>query len=555
MAPFENEELNKNNVAPLEQEPLLHVDQIQGNILGGFNKDFQQFLFFEIVEPNLAKQWIQSISSQISTTQEVVTFNRLYQMMWARRESEPTGLIATWMNIAFSYAGLKKLVSEESLKDFSKNGPFALGMKKRSGKLGDPRDQTSEGNPKNWVIGGDANSPEILLIIASDSELELDKKVQEIKKNSTIESGLKLVYEEAGRVRNDLPGHEHFGFRDGISQPAVRGRFSTASGDMLTKRWIDPSDKAFLTDAEPGEKLVWPGEFVFGYPSQNDQSLDPVPVENEDLPIKYGVPVWAKNGSFLVVRRLRQDVAGFWEFVLEKAKELNMCPTLMGTKMVGRWPSGAPLMRSPETDNQELAKDDYANNHFLYESDTPNIKLSPNLNYADPFPRAKEDSFGRWCPISAHIRKVNPRDSITDIVGAFSSLTRRIIRRGIPFGSPLNVNLSMPPYNDMDNGNRGLMFLCYQTRIDFQFEFLTHRWANSPELPVGSKCTNSVDVCPLPGEDPIIGQNGDGNRGRTFTYTTNKSMDIMKEFVIPTGGEYYFQPSVDALKTVIGSQA
>lgn len=205
MAPFENEELNKNNVAPLEQEPLLHVNQIQGNILGGFNKDFQQFLFFEIVDPNLAKQWIQSISSQISTTQEVVTFNRLYQMMWARRGSEPTGLIATWMNIAFSYAGLKKLVSEESLKDFSKNGPFALGMKKRSGKLGDPRDQTSEGNPKNWVIGGDANSPEILLIIASDSELELDKKVQEIKKNSTIESGLKLVYEEAGRNRNALP--------------------------------------------------------------------------------------------------------------------------------------------------------------------------------------------------------------------------------------------------------------------------------------------------------------------------------------------------------------
>ncbi|MEM5650997.1 hypothetical protein AAHB57_30275 [Bacillus cereus] len=122
--------------------------------------------------------------------------------------------------------------------------------------------------------------------------------MQEIKKNSTIESGLKLVYEEAGRDRNDLPGHEHFGFRDGISQPAVRGRFSTASGDMLTKRWIDPSDKAFLTDAEPGEKLVWPGEFVFGYPSQNDQSLDPIPVENEDLPIKYGVPVWAKTVPF-----------------------------------------------------------------------------------------------------------------------------------------------------------------------------------------------------------------------------------------------------------------
>ncbi|MEM5650996.1 hypothetical protein AAHB57_30270 [Bacillus cereus] len=120
MAPFENEELNQNNVAPLEQEPLLHVDQIQGNILGGFNKDFQQFLFFEIVDPNLAKQWIQSISSRISTTQEVVTFNRLYQMMWARRGSEPTGLIATWMNIAFSYAGLKNWFRKNHLRTFQK---------------------------------------------------------------------------------------------------------------------------------------------------------------------------------------------------------------------------------------------------------------------------------------------------------------------------------------------------------------------------------------------------------------------------------------------------
>ena len=76
----------------------------------------------------------------------------------------------------------------------------------------DPSDKTSEENSKNWVLGGDANSPEILLIVASDSEMGLEKRVQEINKNSTVESGLKLVCEEAGIVRNELPGHEHFGF-------------------------------------------------------------------------------------------------------------------------------------------------------------------------------------------------------------------------------------------------------------------------------------------------------------------------------------------------------
>ena len=64
---------------------------------------------------------------------------------------------------------------------------------------------------------------------------------------------------------------------------------------MLAKRWIDPSDGVYLTDAEPGEKFVWPGEFVFGYPSKSDAFLDLVPMEDKDLPMKYGVPVWAKK--------------------------------------------------------------------------------------------------------------------------------------------------------------------------------------------------------------------------------------------------------------------
>jgi Dyp-type peroxidase family len=542
----------------LDEEPLLEVEQIQGNILGGFNKDFQQFLFLEIVDPAKANKWIQSIIAQvkISTTKEVVTFNRLYQTMWSKIGSEPKGLIATWVNIAFSYAGLKKLVPEELMKDFSTSRSFAQGMEKSAGELGDPvDDEMAEGNPRNWVLGGKRNSPEILLLIASDSESELNKKVEEIKlsvgdSGTSVNNGLKLVFEEAGRVRSDLKGHEHFGFRDGISQPGVRGRFSTAPGDALTKRWIDPSDKAFQTDAEPGEKLIWPGEFVFGYPSQHDQSNDPDPVDESELPLKFSVPVWAKNGSFLVVRRLRQDVEGFWKFLSQKAAELDMSPELLGAKMVGRWPSGAPIMRSPKEDNPDLAKDDHANNNFMYESDTPEVKLRPDLNYTDPFQRAKSDGFGNVCPLSAHIRKVNPRDFFSD---AGPSQVRRIIRRGIPFGPPLKIdpkNPTAPLPEDEAKGNRGLMFLCYQTHIEDQFEFISQKWANNEKQPHGGAA-----VVPTPGQDPIIGQNkahGE-NRVRHFMYEPSKSFDIMKDFVVPTGGGYYFQPSIHALETIIGS--
>ncbi|MFB9327715.1 Dyp-type peroxidase [Paenibacillus aurantiacus] len=532
---------------PLNEEPLLEVEQIQGNILGGFNKDFQQFLFFEIVDPVKVKKWLQLIIPQvkISTAKEVVTFNRLYKTMYSKIGSEPKGVIASWVNIAFSFQGLKKLVPDESMKDFSKRSPFVQGMQSSAGILGDPiRDEAAEGNPKNWVLGGERNSPEILLLIASDSESELNRIVEEIKNTvvdsgSSVNNGLKLVYEEAGRVRPDLPGHEHFGFRDGISQPGVRGLFSTAPGDTLTKRWIEPTDKAFQTDAEPGEKLIWPGEFVFGYAKQNDLSSEPTVVEESELP-NYGVPVWAKNGSFLVVRRLRQDVEGFWKFLSEKAAEVNLSAELLGAKMVGRWPLGAPIMRSPKEDNAQLAKDDHANNNFLYESDTPEVKLQTHLKYSDPFLKAKSDIAGNVCPFSAHIRKVNPRDFQTD---AGPSSIRRILRRGIPFGPPLKIDPKNPTASlteDAAKGNRGLMFLCYQTDIKRQFEFISQSWANNKEQPHGSG-----------GQDPIIGQNDEENRVRQFTYEPNKSFDIMKEFVIPTGGEYYFQPSINALENII----
>ena len=523
-------------------EPVLEANDIQGNILAGFNKDFQHFLFFEIKDFELAKGWIHYIEPQISTLKEVASFNRLYQTTWKRQGSEPKGLIATWMNIAFSYSGLQKILSPEQLVDFNQDSAFVKGLKERSRQLGDPPDPKMEGNINNWVLGGAANNPDICLIIASDSQNQLKEMILKIKSSidkvpgSEDAAGLELVFEQEGKTRFDLPGHEHFGFRDGVSQPGVRGRLSATSDDYLTKRFIDPSDPRSQTESTPGQKLVWPGEFVFGYPKQKDNDpMTPEPVQDIDLPSVYSVPVWAKNGSFLVVRRLRQDVKGFWEFILNEGPKIGISdPSLFGAKLVGRWPSGAPIMRSPNQDNKELAEADLANNNFNFVNDTKVAKIGSVIDFKDKFQEAKADEFGEVCPISAHIRKVYPRDVDSDRP-ASANLIRRIIRRGIPFGEPLNINLALPPYEDSQNGNRGLMFLSYQTSIEEQFEFISVNWANSDILPGKG------------GEDPIIGQ----NNPRTRTFKLNDCpIKLMNDFVIPTGGEYYFQPSISALKFI-----
>ncbi|MBR8840149.1 MAG: Dyp-type peroxidase [Stigonema ocellatum SAG 48.90 = DSM 106950] len=147
------------------------------------------------------------------------------------------------------------------------------------------------------------------------------------------------------------------------------------------------------------------------------------------------------------------------------------------------------------------------------------------------------------CPHAAHIRKVNPRDDGTDTGGTNDTLARRILRRGIPYGVPLSDTATEA--DDPLKGNRGLLFISYQTSISDQFEFLVNRWTNQKNVPKNG------------GHDPVIGQNGKlgDNRSRQFEIALNDSpsetFSITREWVIPTGGGYFFAPSISALKNVL----
>ena len=520
-------------------EPVLDIDDIQGNILAGFNKDYQLLVALKLNDIPSARNWLRRILPGINTLAEVGHFNAVFRMRRARLGRDPIGLIATWANIAFSYAGLATLTSAQDA-DGVPDEAFKEGMAARAGILGDAPPPEKTDPTVGWVIGGTGHVPDVLLIIASDDADELAKALGRLQPTAADGPGPpQIIWQEMGQTRSDLPGHEHFGFKDGLSQPGVRGRISSSGSGFLTPRLLSASPLQDMEFSAPGQPLVWPGQFVFGYPATDDSAgSSGGPASPPALN-----PPWLRNGSLLVFRRLRQNVAAFSQFLHTTAQQLAQNPDFagmtdarLGALVVGRWQSGAPIMRAPTADNPALGASSLANNDFLFTTDTPSPEFKPGQPRASiPFPTASADPNGFVCPHAAHIRKVNPRDQDSDKGDKFDTLTRRILRRGIAYGPP-----SANPLVD-DGVDRGLHFLCYQTSIVEQFELLQTDWANSSNNPKPG------------GVDLIIGQVPGAQRQFELDTASGGSTTLTapQQYVVATGGGYFFAPSISALRQII----
>ena len=513
-------------------------DDIQGNIIPGFNKDHQHFLFYGCGKRRPTKDFLQWLVPYLSSMEEVMAFRRLYRARRLRLGREGTFMCSTWVNIAFSHRGIASLVDKATADSFGEQS-FRQGLAERSSYLGDPTITKARGHVSKWKVGGPKKEADMVIIVASDSPRMLDDMVHLINTNAAG-AGMKLLFEQRGdTLPGNLRGHEHFGFRDGISQPGVRGKLSSAPGDYITPRYIDHTDDRRLYFAKPGQLLTWPGQYLRGEPRQDTEDL------YNSVGASNNYPEWAVRGSYLVVRRLHQDVAAFWNFANAAASQIGISPTKLASMLVGRWPSGAPLMRTPAADSPALGADEFANNHFLFDDDTRPSNLKPIPGYpGDAFPQAMADFLATVCPHFAHIRKVNPRESVTDLGKPEDNLARAILRRGIPYGPPLMGEEELLP--ELIEQDRGLMFLCYASSIEDQFEFLQRRWSNSPVQPN------------FGGHDPVIGQNGEySGRERFIDFPLPAGgtvrLKFKQEWVIPTGGGYFFAPTIKAVNNVLGA--
>ena len=564
--PLEGQQTNEFFYVPAPNEPILNVNNIQGNILGGFNKDYQALLFLEIENPNAFKQWLELQIDFVATASEVIAFNRLFKSSRKRRGREGTAK-ATWVNIAFSFEGLKKLTNDaDSFTDKS----FKAGLAAKAPELNDPVDEN--GKPIGWVVGGpDNGKTDVIFIIASDERADLLEEVSRILesvvaftdgKGNAKSSGARITFfEEGANLPPPLSGHEHFGNLDGISQPGIRGKVSNNPKDLLTPRQNSENPN----QGKPGQDLLWPGEFVFGYEGQDN---DAKTLEDSKGEVVSAGLHWANDGSYLVFRRLRQDVYKFHKFLNDTAAYLNTDPRKVSAKLIGRWPSGAPTVRTPEKDAPSLGDNDDANNDFEFNGDDP---PKDNFFKNDVVPPSN-DATGLRCPFIAHTRKTYPRNDKTPGGGGpgpeeidrseVTTQTHRLLRRGIPYGpvSPSTPNNPLPDPNFVD---RGLHFLAYQTSIEDQFEFVTKLWVNNPDFSEPAATNHKVDgKLPL-GHDPIIGQSENnkpnGDRTRKFFIhleddqdkPQTKELTAPEDWVIPTGGGYFFAPSISALKDVL----
>jgi Dyp-type peroxidase family len=488
--------------------PVEDLKDIQGLILSGYGHlDYSTFVFLRIRRRHGARRLVDRFMPSITGAGP-----------WNRRPDGAKDKPRVIANLAISYLGCRELgLPPETLNSFTRE--FVQGMAARAHLLGDFGDSA----PENWTIGGTnpANQVDAVLLLYGATEEALEEW-RGVHRHLIAESdgAVEVLAVEEGCRRMDP--REPFGFRDGISQPLVEG---------VTKQ--EPSDQNFL---------IATGEFVLGY---NDEYNKPPPtvgvLDGNDakdiLPPFPNLKGWrdfGRNGSYLVYRKLEQDVAGFWNYMEHNAdyprdvgrEEKMHAVRMMAAKCVGRWPSGAPLTLSPINDDPGLGENNAQNNDFAYHA---------------------TDELGLKCPVGAHIRRANPRDALLENTPDASWITtkrHRIIRRGIPYGQHLlaveDTEYPNAPLGVRDDHNRrGLHFFAINANIKRQFEFVQQEWVNF------ARFDGLYDD-----KDAVVGDNDGAGRLTEPRTPIRRVVYSLPRFVTTVGGEYFFMPSLTALRYI-----
>ena len=418
------------------------------------------------------------------------------------------------INFAFTFAGLKALqLSEPTLASFPE--AFRQGMAARAERLGD----IGPSAPENWegVLGLDCVHGYFTggylvdgddLPISEDFRRKLRDDVSAFNDSTgsgemlrtilralCLPLGIEILHVELGEDPYDVDKNgrvvrapyrmEHFGFRDGISQPFIDMNL----GDPLPG------------GGTPGRNRTWTpvahGEIYLSEPDEDGNT--------HHLPIHESL---REGSTFLVFRKLEQDVAAFRAFLASQRPHDREAQDKLAAQFVGRWRNGTPLVVAPHAPLDLGADPDGLLNDFRYAADDPK---------------------GRRCPLGSHIRRSNPRD-----IGGTNDVRRhRILRRGMAYGGSL-----LPMDSPSDGRKRGLLFIAANSRLDLQFEVIQADWINKGEI-LGQAGLNRC---------PLTGANLGGPADSFLESGAVTPVTGLPPFVITRGGDYFFVPGVKAMR-------
>ncbi len=469
----------------------LNADEIQGDIAPGFRRSYhpefhQAFIPLRMTDPAAARGSLRRLLGRITWSSDLTGRSRRSGGTGTRTDGQPD------VNIAFTSTGLRQL--EPELGD-GMDDALDEGLARRTSRF------RLLGAPDEWVIGRDDQRIDALLNVGSTEPL--DGRVAGL-----IGAGFEEVRNTNGRrfIGKALPGGiEHFGFRDGLSQPrfalpAKPGKAAQGPPDQGRQR----------ASRRHATYLDVPALSTYGDPSTPVQSAPrPKPVtflaSDPRLPASQFIvdedSFWG-NGSFMVWLRLRQRVDAFRHACEMVARRLSLewgqrvLEHEAAGLLVGRWPNGTSLALMGMFDHNE----------FSYRQDS----------------RFRADPLGLRCPLAAHSRKMNPRTT--------GDRARLILRRGITYGAP-----------GADGADRGLLFVAYQASIERQFEVLQRVWAHEGQFPERFGSADPImGVAAAPMSIEIPNPNGRGSVG----------IRLRNDWVVPTGGLYLFVPSRRAIEVL-----
>jgi Dyp-type peroxidase family len=328
------------------------------------------------------------------------------------------------LNVGITFSGLRRLGVPGSLLDQFPDA-FRQTTRDRAEALGD----VGASAPCHWdePMGRGVVHLKVSVHGVTPSALEGES---DWAASAIRESGGSVLREE--RTQALIGMAEHFGYADGLAQPVVAGGPASAMAKVRGGGLPMPDGRW---------RPLRLGEFVLGYPDEDDQ-VDLCPTA--DL---------VRNASYLVFRKLRQDVRAFRARLETAAEESGMSVEMVAAKVLGRWRDGVPIELAP------------------HRSPTEDLRYRRVSRPSNDFRYLPQDEDGSACPRGAHIRRVNPRDAV-DFDGTIRDPGRltsrhRIIRRGMPYG---------PPYEDDPDSERGLIFQCFQADIARQFETIQATW-------------------------------------------------------------------------------